>query len=87
MSTPSSRTITSVFFLFFFFATNPDRAVLNDRRLSAVAEQKGPFSEVQRCANVSSAKTEISIALQSHSYLPQKDLLVVMWHKRVTNRP
>lgn len=38
--------------------------------------------QMRRCANVSSAKTEISIVLQSHPYLPQRDLLVVMW---VTN--
>lgn len=46
------------------FSTNPDHTVLNDQRVSALAEQKTPFSEVQRCANVSSAKTEMSIVLQ-----------------------
>lgn len=38
--------------------------------------------QMRRCANVSSAKTEISIVPPSHPYLPQRDLLVVMW---VTN--
>lgn len=38
--------------------------------------------QMRRCANVSSAKTEISIVLPSHPYLTQRDLLVVMW---VTN--
>lgn len=48
------------------FSSNRDHTALNDRGLSAPAEQKVPLSTEQRCANVSSAKTEITIALQSH---------------------
>lgn len=44
---------------------------MNDQSESALAEQKVPFSNALCSANVSSAKTEMSVALHGHYHICQ----------------